>query len=366
MDIKAPTATPTGPSVNIVGTVDIPAQNEQDKATPTYTTVVDTVDIPAQNEQDKAKSKSTPTCTTVVETWVLWITDDVFVTGTDKATVELVTAFLVKDIPILEQICKELDIDPKLTFGENYASLTFAKIAELALSTGSIFGLTQNDLIEVIKKGGKKGRKAVRQFFSDLFQHKEKAKEKDKRSKKGEHVINNGVINVYRDIMGIFLVRSGITRDGLGALSRLPDEGSQILRDCTNYFDARTKTDIQEVLKVYIDEDTAYINANALLYGSSIQILRESAVEHMMELYSNSTLRGNEGSHQSRPLRAILSTINDNLLYVDQHALSIWLTQKGLYGRRTYERAQNTVENMFNELYEKLGQWIRELKRQGY
>lgn len=131
-------------------------------------------------------------------------------------------------------------------------------------------------------------------------------------------------------------------------------------------FDPRTKTDIQEVLKVFIDQDIAYIDANALLYESSIHLLRESAVEHMMQLYSKPTLLLNEDSSQTRLLKEIVSSINDNLLYVDQHALTIWLTQKGPDGRRTYEKVQDTVENMFNDLYEKLGQWIRELKKQGY
>lgn len=320
---------------------------------------IEAADIPVEGQP-----QSKPI--TVVETWVLWITDDLFVAGTNKAIVELITAFLLKDIPLVEQICEELGIDPKAIFGEEYASYTYAKISELALKTGSIFGISQNDLIEVIKKGGKKGRQAVRQFFSDLFKHKEKTKEKDERSKRGEHVINNGVINVYRDIMGSFLVRSGITRDGIGALTRLSSEESQILRDCTSYFDTKTKTDIQNVLKVFIDEDTAYIDANALLYGTSIQLLRESAVAHMLELYHEPSLPINVGSSQTRPLKEIIRTMNDCLLYVDQHALSIWLTQKGLNGRRTYERAQLTVENMFNELYEKSIQWVREFKRQGY
>lgn len=321
----------------------------------------------AQEKKDQSQSQSENNASiTVVGTWVLWITDDVFVAGTDKAIVELITAFLIKDNLLLEQICKELSIEPKCIFGEEYAALTFDKIAELALNTQSIFGLTRKELLELIKKGGKKGRKAVQQFFSDLFQQKDSTKEKDKRSRKGEHVINNGVINVYRDIMEMFLFRSRITRDGLGALTKLSKAESQIIRDCTSYFDSKTKTDIQDVLKVFIDQDTAYIDANALFYGMSISVLRESAVDHMMELYFKQTPLLNEGSRQTRPLKEIVRAINDNLLYVDQHALSIWLTQKGPSGRRTYERAQCSVESMFDELYEKLSQWIRELRRSEY
>lgn len=316
------------------------------------------VDIPTEGQTE-------PKSVIVVETWVLWITDDVFVAGTNKEIVELVTAFLVKDIPLLEQICQELNIDPKTIFGE-YASYTYAKISELALKTGSLFGMSQEKLVEIIKKGGKKGRQAVRQFFSDLFKQKDKTKEKDERSRRGEHVINNGVINVYRDIIGSFLVRSGITREGLGALTRLSTEESQVLRDCTSYFDTKTKTDIRNVLKVFIDENTAYIDANALLYGVSIQLLRESAVKHMLELYYKETLSITDGSSQTQPLKAIIRTMNDSLLYVDQHALSIWLMRKGLNGRRTYERARITVENMFKELYEKTMHWVKEFKRQGY
>lgn len=111
------------------------------------------------------------------QTWVIWITDKVFVVGSDKTIVELITAFLVKDVSLVKQICKELSIDPKFIFGEEYASITFSGISVLALNTGSIFGITRGELFHQIKKGGKKGRIAVRQFFSELFQQKGKTKE---------------------------------------------------------------------------------------------------------------------------------------------------------------------------------------------
>lgn len=113
--------------------------------------VVIVPEIAAQDEQDQ----------TVVETWVLWLTDDVFITGTDKPIVELIAAFLVKDIARLEQISEQLGIDPKKLFGENYATLTYAKIAEIAFETLSIHQLSYEKLLELIKKGGKKGRTAV-------------------------------------------------------------------------------------------------------------------------------------------------------------------------------------------------------------
>lgn len=299
--------------------------------------------------------------------WVLWISDDVFVAGTDKAIVELTTAFLVKDISLVERICTELGINPESIFGEKYATLTYEKIAELAFKTQSGCRISQEDLVELIKKGGKKSLKAVEMFFKDLFKQKNETKEKDKRSQRGEHVINNAVINVYRDIMNMFLFRNGITRDGVGSLN-LPNNysESQIIQDCDKYFDSKTKSDIQDVLKVFIDQDVTYIDANAFLYGWSINVLRESAVEHMTQLYARETYRFNEGTRVTRSLKNIVSQINEHLLYVDETALSLWLARKGPSGRHTYEKAQRIVERMFDELYEKLSQWVRELKRSGH
>lgn len=315
------------------------------------TTVPAAVDLCAQNDR------------TIVPVWVHWLAIGVFIAGTEKAIVELTAAFLLNDISTLRQISKELGIDPSLMFGEQYACLTYTEIAEIAFETQSIHQLTREKLVELIKKGGKCGRKAVQRYFSDLFRERDKKHdEKDNRSKRGEHVINNGVINVYRDIINEFLHRNDVTRHGI-ADTRLFHGDYQTSRDCYHYFSTDTKTSIQHVLKVYIDKHTVYIDANAFLYGRAIQVLKKAAVDHMMELYSYPL---NKGTRQTRPLKEIVKTINDKLSYVDQHALSIWLARNRQPGRDTYERAQIAVHCMFDEIYEKLRQWVNEAKRAGY
>lgn len=340
---SAPVAAPKAPTTQNTVTATAPAA----------------VDICAQNEQDIC-AQTEQYQTTIDKMCVDWLLDDVKIVGTTKAIVELTKAFLLHDVTVLRKKCDELNIDPKLMFGEHYASRTYTEIAKMAIETKIVNQLPREKLVELIKRGGEEGRQAVTQFFSALFQESERFKEDDERSKQDEHVINKGVISVYRDIVEEFLSCKKITKRGIDDLSQLPREGSQLIQDCENYFDPKIKNDIKNVMKVTIPQKTFYINANAFLYGIAIFALRKIAVAYMMELCPDYDIKS------GIPLKMFVEIINRALLYVDQFALVIWLAQNPVIGKITYEQARDAVHCMFDELDQKMPQWVLELEAAGY
>lgn len=48
---------------------------------------------------------------------------------------------------------------------------------------------------------------------------------------------------------------------------------------------------------------------------------------------------------------------------MDQQALTKWRQLYGSQGEATYERAKNAVYRMLDGLYDRLGWWIREIRR---
>lgn len=308
-------------------------------------------DIPPKVDDQPSEVK-------LIELWVVWETDTIPIIGIKKWEAELVSAFVHLDAPKMKQICKENELEE--LFDDLLAILTYKKVAQILLQTGAMKGQTKEvDLIELLKKFGKKGKVAVLQYFAQLKIKATKEKKEDKRPKRGEHIINNGVLNLHRDIINIFLSRSGITSDGLGGLLFPADgEESRIIRDCSQYFDSDVARDIQQTLKVHFDQNESYIDANALLYGRTIELLRELAVQHMLHLYWDPL---NKGTRHTQPLRATIQSINKELLYVDQNALRKWRQENR--SEFTYMRAKNAVWTMFDGLYDRLGYWIMEIKR---
>lgn len=149
----------------------------------------------------------------------------------------------------------------------------------------------------------------MKQYFTFWSKEAAGTKEKDKRARRGEHIINNGVLNLHRDVVNKFLAKSGITTDGFGALA-FPiddDEESRIMKDCLHYFTPIIRSGIQDKLKVHFEQNELYVDANALLYGRAMDLLRKEAVQHMLELYYNPL---NKGSKYTQPLRETIDHIN--------------------------------------------------------
>ena len=183
--------------------------------------------------------------------------------------------------------------------------------------------------------------------------------EKSKRSGRGEHVINNNVLSVQRDIIDMFLTQRFGRR--FGEMTRIPVE-SAIHRAYHQSFTPAIQHDIQTRMVAHIPDDVFYFDSNAAAYGTLIEIVRRSARDHMSFVYDN-------GSPQNSPHTAALRTsrfiMNQMRIYVDDYALHYWLQYNG-GSRSTYEGSRLEVYRMFLNLDEQIQIWIGELKRFGY
>ena len=109
-------------------------------------------------------------------------------------------------------------------------------------------------------------------------------------------------------------------------------------------------------------DDCLYFDANALLYGILIYLLRISARDHMSFFYDNN---GAQGSPSTSKLRTSTFLMNQMQIYVDQFALQYWLTCNG-GSWTTYEKSKLSVYRMFLNLDDQIRIWVHELKRFGY
>ena len=179
------------------------------------------------------------------------------------------------------------------------------------------------------------------------------------RSIRGEHVINNNVISVQRDIIDMFLTeRFGMQ---FGQMTRIPPE-SAIYRAYHQPFNIETTHNIREVMVARIPNDIFYFDTNALMYGALIYILRRSAKSHMQFLYDN---RSPQGTPYTAALRTTRFLMNQMRIYVDDYALNYWLSHNG-GNRTTYESSRVQVYRMFTNLDDQIRIWVSELRRFAY
>lgn len=340
---------------------------------PTASAPIEGVLLKCEEQQNQEPTTSAK----LIELWIVWENDTFPIVGIKKWEAELVSAFVHLDIPKIKKICEEQKLEKLF---DDLATLTHSKVAQILTQTGAIKGeMKETDLEQLLKKYGKKGKEAVKQYFTFWSKAAASSKKENKRSKRGEHIINNGVLKLHRDIMNDFLCHKKIINLGLGTLPFTVVNGkeSRIMNDCFHYFRelerepgkkynkntiSEVEINIQDILKVHFEQNELYIDGNALIYGKAIQKLREAAVEHMVELYFNPS---NKGSHSTQPLREAINFINEWVLYVDQYALTKWRQLNGNGGEATYERARNAVWGMFDGLYDRLGWWINEIRRHG-
>lgn len=187
-------------------------------------------------------------------------------------------------------------------------------------------------------------------------QHPQQSKEK-KSSKKGEYVINNNVISVYRNIIDSYVER--ILKRRFSELIELP-QTSDIFKDYHNAFSSEIQDLIQNKMVVQIED---YFDANGLIYGIFIFMLRESAVQFMIELSQD---ENNSDSIHNWQIDLLTNLMNSSQVFVDYAALTEWLKRHKTKGREDYNKANLEVQTMFRNIAEKLKRWIAELKTYGY
>jgi hypothetical protein len=284
--------------------------------------------------------------------------DNIPIFGPTTAFNGAVIALFNSNIAECIKVLKQYDIHWPFPIQFNeYQFIQFLKNLDIAK------GYDIEQVTSIIKKRGKKATTAILMLVKDIsnvLKAKKNSLSEDRKHSRGEHVINNGVLAVHKDIIDRFLHYQFHTtfqevRTRLNANSRI----------CSDYehpLPSDIKRNIQFVMIARFRDDELYFDTNALLYGVLIEVLRESAKLHMTYLYNNPTAKGTE--HTSK-VRTTASQMNILLAYVDQAAKNHWLTVDGGDLVR-YEISVQAVKQMFQNLYQNLDYWVLELKGAGY
>jgi hypothetical protein len=287
--------------------------------------------------------------------------DDIPIIGSINQGNEIMIALLNQDLARCIQIFKQLDIQWPFE-----SIMTEVQIARFLIQNNAAHEYNEEELKTIVRKRGKSASASIKLLYTQIVETvKEKArsatnnKQGSRKSRRGEHVINNGVINVQRDIIDMFLTQ----RFGMqfGQMTRIPSD-SAIYRAYHYPFTADTINNIRNVMVAQIPDDVFYFDSNAVIYGVLIYIVRHSARNHMQFLYDNP---GSQGSPQTRALRTTRFLMNQMRIYVDNFALNYWL-QYHRGNPATYERSRVAVYQMFSDLDDQIKIWIQELRRFGY
>jgi hypothetical protein len=206
------------------------------------------------------------------------------------------------------------------------------------------------------KTGNKKKTKVrLQELLKSILKKAEDAwkesKEKDRKKKRGDHVINLGVLGIYPDIIAQFMVQHRLDQ----YLGRIPD-GSAILLDRTNPVGA--EAGIIKRMVVFLDENRPP-DVNAAVYGRTVEMLIDTCLNHMTEIYHNPSL--GRTSRYTAMIRELVNQMVTQLIFVDQPARDRWCAT-GAQNARDYERAKNAVIYMFQRLHDKLSDWVRALR----
>ncbi|XP_068200766.1 uncharacterized protein [Palaemon carinicauda] len=179
-------------------------------------------------------------------------------------------------------------------------------------------------------------------------------------SKRGEHIINNNIRRVFKDVVTAFL-------DGNCCLhldelrNRLP-KGARVLQAIDQPLPPSIDAFIEN-LSVHMSGQVT--DENSALYGEKIKILRNAVVLHMSSLYRFSKGHGcDDLNNFARNGRDIIYEFLGGEYYIDKRALSLWKPNE--QQKMKYDAAKKEVEKMFLRLEDfsghgDLSDWVKEI-----
>lgn len=182
-----------------------------------------------------------------------------------------------------------------------------------------------------------------------------------RRSRKQEHVINNAVLYVYKDIINdlIFIVKSFRGLDSvrvLEDLTKIPKCNS-IYKDYHNTFPEHIIVNIQDRMLAHIADTAAYYNRNSETYGRSIVAIRKAAKKYMKFKYQGNLY---EAQRYASQIGREVHEMNSRMFYVDQEALNYWRNYEG-DSMEIFGECIDYVHEMFMNLPHRLDQWIQQI-----
>ncbi|KAL2098971.1 hypothetical protein ACEWY4_005451 [Coilia grayii] len=188
------------------------------------------------------------------------------------------------------------------------------------------------------------------QRINQNFQLNEPLEDVHVRSRRGEHVINNGVITFYHKAVEDFMKNTYRQLNDLGI-------------DCL--LDNNTRDAIQSELVVHFSEDEFYINANAVIYGQYSQALKQALANWLAE-------PSQENSEEVSRIVLAMNERDNNVdaAYVDPLARDKYIGRRNDRGsqqrQQRFETVRDEVATMFtnwrdyfNQAYAK----IQEMRR---
>ena len=181
-------------------------------------------------------------------------------------------------------------------------------------------------------------------------------KTKERPSKRGEHVINNGVRKALPKIIDKFLefYRESFQQ---AKFDELINEGFLTRNMLVHQLHVtplspKIDQDIQE-MTVFIGKDDHYHNANSCEFGKAMCMLTVVIVYYMTTLFDDLPLqtRSPDLDGMKHAIDEIIRRINapGQEVYVDRQALEIWLRTPTNYENK-YREARSAVADMFNAL----------------
>ncbi|XP_046382091.2 uncharacterized protein LOC124153027 [Haliotis rufescens] len=312
--------------------------------------------------------------------WTDWL-DYIPVVGTVKNTVEAVSAVCHGDYALAKEKGADaalglvLDV---LTAGTQHAAGT----AYLTVVENIVFrGTTAKEAMNAIKGAGAKSGKgagaksgkgagakaadATQVPIQEMTKKSSRPKdpktskgEKKGPSERGEHVINNNVLKVFKTIIDRFAARIESTADQL--LENKNDTAAY--RAYHTPLPEATIQSIRYEMVAHIPEEEPYIDANATVYGTAIGEICDMVVTYMYDYSSNNSY---SGPAVDKSITELIRLMNNSQLYVDEYAKQYWLRHGG--DEAKFQDSRQQVVKMFRRLCaptsgeNEAKQWVRDL-----
>ncbi|MCI4387041.1 hypothetical protein PGIGA_G00069440 [Pangasianodon gigas] len=303
---------------------------------------------------------------TAAEEDTVWIgfMDIVPVIGTVKEAVELVLALYEGNKAVIKEKEKAVENIVKESLKKHVKAKHVKKLSlpdKPAAAAAEFSGLRnvrevrKEMIIEHMVKGSKKGtkpptpaqqkerQKRVEDIKKDMLEKiriinpnfSRELQEELGRSKRGEHVFNNGILKFHFNVLTDFIQSHGI--DNLRGYNReaVKELGKQTLP-------RKTETDIQTNMVVHFVEDEFYVNANGVLYGEYCRALRGALLDVLRRINP-----GDVTEEERQRVNFVIDNMNNLEIYVDQLARVRWIANSQ-DRRDQVEQVRQEVATMYN------------------
>lgn len=163
----------------------------------------------------------------------------------------------------------------------------------------------------------------------------------ERRTGKGQHVINNGVLSFHRGVLEDLLTKVGGACLDIDDIKRLlPD-----LAVSLNKYDK----DIISGMVVHFADDEDYIDYSAYVYGVTVYNLkpRNALLKYLKKRTSVEQGEDRCASRHANDVRDIVNNMNEYEVYVDPTARDRWVAMNGSH---TYVECKQKVQRMFENI----------------